>query len=241
MEELYVIITENDVIRLPGQYMIPVVQADGQTSDRPASELLVGETIVVPRDLSNVNEKIVAIAKGGDGIIADLANRISVLEDTLQATNDALLNVQKNIVSLTAEHVQNLFQNEVLLDSIAHRILAAGANAIAHKAQSAKNRAPELVVIENVIPGAIRVTLTDDGVQIEEQNSEGEFVGGEQVSEELRRPEVAAVFGDLVVAYGGELNRAYYVVESTHLEEFRKQASQKAMELTRAVDAAGEE
>jgi len=177
-----------------------------------------------------------------DQIIADLEARVATLESTLIATNDALTNIQRSIVELTADHVQRVFNDDVLVDSIAHRIMVAGANAIAHKAKASKQRAPELVVVEGYVPGAIRVTLTDNGPLIEEQTEDGQWLSGDAISEEMRQPHVLTVFGDLVVAYGGEIGRAYYVLESTHLEEFRKNTSAQAMEvlgsLEKVADAA---
>ena len=176
-----------------------------------------------------------------DQIIADLEARVATLESTLIATNDALTNIQRSIVELTADHVQRVFNDDVLVDSIAHRIMVAGANAISHKVKSSKQRAPELVVVEGYVPGAIRVTLTADGTVIEEQTEDGQWVSGDDISEELRQPHVVTVFGDLVVSYGGQLDRAYYVLESTHLEEFRRQTSAQAMEVTRTVEEAAAE
>lgn len=164
-----------------------------------------------------------------------LQSRIAVLEETLVATNDALVNIQKSIVQMTAHHMQEVFNNDVMVDSIAQRILIAGANAISFKAKASKQRAPELVVVEGYVPGAIRVTLHDNGVLVEEQTETGDWVTGDAMSEELRQEEVITVFGNLVVSYGAELNRPYYVVESTHLEEVRAQANAKALEVTRAI------
>lgn len=167
--------------------------------------------------------------------VEELETRVKNLEETLIATNDALVNIQKSIVDLTANHMQEIFSNDVMIDSIAQRMLIAGANAIAFKAKSSKQRAPELVVVEGYIPGAIRVTLHDNGVLVEEQTDTGEWVTGDAMSEELRQEEVLTVFGNLVISSGGELNRQYYVVENTHLEEFRAQTSAKAMEITRSI------
>lgn len=173
--------------------------------------------------------------------IAELESRVQTLEDTLIATNDALTNVNKTLVELTADHIQRLFQEPVLIDSIAQRILIAGANAIAHKAKHSKERAPELVVVEGYVPGAIRVTLTDNGPVIEEQvKGTQEWVSGDALSEGLKDERIAHVMGDLLISYGAVVDRPYYVVDSVELEEFRKETSKKALQVTAQVDQAEE-
>jgi uncharacterized coiled-coil protein SlyX len=170
--------------------------------------------------------------------IEDLTSRVAQLEEALIANNEALGNLQRTLVELTADHMQRLFNDPVMVDSIAQRMFIAGANAIAHKAKQSKERAPELVVVEGYVPGSIRVTLTDAGVVLEEQDkSTQKWVSGDALSEGLNSEQVQHVMGDLVVSYGGVHDRPYYVIDSVALEEFRKETAQKAMEVTAATGA----
>jgi len=171
--------------------------------------------------------------------IQSLEDQVAQLQNALIANNDALAHIQRTIVELTADHIQRLFNDQVMLDSIATRIFVAGANAIAHKAKNATNRAPELVVVEGYIPGSLRVTLTEEGPVIEEQLTDTqEWVSGDQLSEKLRSDQIQHVMGDLLISYRAEIGRAYYVTDSVALEEFRKETAKKAMEITAQVDDA---
>jgi uncharacterized coiled-coil protein SlyX len=169
-----------------------------------------------------------------DNRLSALEQRIAELETQLVASNDIILGLRKDIVTITADHIQRLFADQILLDSIAQRVFVAGANAIAFKVSKSKERAPELVVVEGYVPGAIRATLTDDGTVLEEQDSEtGEWIGGDALSENVRG--VATEFGELLIAYGAEMNRAYYIIDNISLEQYRESVSAKIMETREAV------
>jgi len=228
-----------------------VVREDGQTVT--VSELQVGDKIEVTRNMAIFREEILEISPVEQEVseeereasqeerIEALQARVTQLEETLVATNDALMAVNRTLVELTADHMQRLFNDPVMVDSIAQRMFIAGANAIAHKAKQSKERAPELVVVEGYVPGSIRVTLTDAGVVLEEQDkSTQKWVSGDALSEGLNSEQVQHVMGDLVVSYGGVNDRPYYVIDSVALEEFRQETSKKAMEVTAATGANGE-
>jgi uncharacterized coiled-coil protein SlyX len=228
-----------------------VVREDGQTVT--VSELQVGDKIEVTRNMAIFREEILEISPVEQEVseeereasqeerIEALQARVTQLEETLVATNDALMAVNRTLVELTADHMQRLFNDPVMVDSIAQRMFIAGANAIAHKAKTSKQRAPELVVVEGYVPGSVRVTVTDNGVIVEEQDkATQQWVSGEALSEGMRDAKIQHVMGDLVVSYGGVNDRPYYVIDSVALEEFRQETSKKAMEVTAATGANGE-
>lgn len=170
--------------------------------------------------------------------IAQLEAQVAQLQESLIQANDAMLAINRTLVELTADHIQRLFNDDVMIDSIAQRVFIAAANAIAFKAKQSKQRAPELVVVEGYVPGAIRVTLTEDGPLVEEQHTATQkWLSGDEMSEGLKNEKVQHAMGDLVISYGGQIGRAYYVIDSVALEEFRKETSKKAMEITAATGA----
>lgn len=220
-------------------------------TDVRADELVVGDSYTVTRGGAQLRETVteVLVAEEGEAreflqeariakledLLADQGSRLETVEHALESANTALLNIQRNIVEMTAAHIDRIFSDQVMVDSICQRILIAGANAISFKARASQQRTPELVVIEQPIPGAIRVTLLDQGgVLVEEQLVEtGEWVSGDKLSESLQADVIPEVFGNLLVGYGASVGRPYYVVEDVHLETFRKDAqagAKKALE-----------
>ena len=173
-------------------------------------------------------------------LVAAQGERLETVENALESANNALLNLQRTIVELTASHVERVFTDPVMADSLAQRFFIAGANAIAHKARQSKERTPELVVIEQAIPGAIRATLKEEGgVLVEEQLKDtAEWVTGDQLSEEMRSDVIQEVFGNLLAASGCSIGRAYYIVEDVHLEQFRKEAAIGARAALTSVEGA---
>lgn len=173
-------------------------------------------------------------------LVVAQGERLETVEKALETANDALLGLQRTIVELTAAHIDRIFSDQVMVDTLGQRFFIAAANAIAHKARSSMERAPELVVIESPIPGAIKCTITESGeVKIEEQLKEtGEWVTGDQLSEEMRSTTISEVFGSLLAGYGATIGRAYYVVEDVHLEEFRKEAQTLARQTLQSAAGA---
>ncbi|MNH68846.1 hypothetical protein D3C73_209330 [compost metagenome] len=221
-----------------------------------ASELVVGDTYQVIRDGAVFSETVegiqaasqdeeneyrqnVRIAKLED-LVTDLSSRLETTENALESANNALLTIQRTIVDMTAAHIERLFNDQVMVDSLSQRFLIAAANAIAFKARASAQRTPELVVIEQAIPGAIRVTLLEEGgVLVEEQLTDtGEWVTGEKMSESLQAEVIPEVFGNLLAGYGASIGRPYYVVEDVHLETFRKDAQAGAKQALEQVAGA---
>lgn len=169
-----------------------------------------------------------------DNRLTSLEERVAQLESSLLQANDTIIGLQRTIVEITADHVNRIFNDQVLLDSIAQRVLVAGANAISFKAKASRQQAPELMVVEGYLKGAIRVTLNDEGVLVEMEDNpgSGNWVTGEELPEGMRSPEVAHVFGDLLISYGAEVGKAYFIMEKGDIEAARAEANKAALALT---------
>lgn len=169
-----------------------------------------------------------------DNRLTSLEERVAQLESSLLQANDTIIGLQRTIVEITADHVNRIFNDQVLLDSIAQRVLVAGANAISFKAKASRQQAPELMVVEGYLKGAIRVTLNDEGVLVEMEDNPGtgNWVTGEELPEGMRSPEVAHVFGDLLISYGAEVGKAYFIMEKGDIEAARAEANKAALALT---------
>lgn len=169
-----------------------------------------------------------------DNRLTSLEERVAQLESSLLQANDTIIGLQRTIVEITADHVNRIFNDQVLLDSIAQRVLVAGANAISFKAKASRQQAPELMVVEGYLKGAVRVTLNDEGVLVEMEDNpgSGNWVTGEELPEGMRSPEVAHVFGDLLISYGAEVGKAYFIMEKGDIEAARAEANKAALALT---------
>lgn len=169
-----------------------------------------------------------------DNRLTSLEERVAQLESSLLQANDTIIGLQRTIVEITADHVNRIFNDQVLLDSIAQRVLVAGANAISFKAKASRQQAPELMVVEGYLKGAIRVTLQDEGVLVEMEDNpgSGNWVTGEELPASMRSPEIAHVFGDLLISYGAEVGKAYFIMEKGDIEAARAEANKAALALT---------
>lgn len=155
--------------------------------------------------------------------IKALQSRVIQLEDQLKAH-------QQQIVNTVAMQLQTFFTNPVMVDSLAHRLLIAGANAIAHKASHSTERAPELTVLEGYIPGALRAILNTDGsLSIDQQLKGAINAGGEWESATALYEEKGVLdsFAQLLSAFGAEAGRVYYITDTvtaqTHREKMAKE------------------
>lgn len=155
--------------------------------------------------------------------IKALQSRVIQLEEQLKAH-------QQQIVNTVAMQLQTFFTNPVMVDSLAHRLLIAGANAIAHKASHSTERAPELTVLEGYIPGALRAILNTDGsLSIEQQLKGATNAGGEWESATALYDEKGVLdsFAQLLSAFGAEAGRVYYITDTvtaqTHREKMAKE------------------
>jgi hypothetical protein len=156
--------------------------------------------------------------------------RIAQLEGEVAQLKSALTQLQQQTVNTVAQQIQHLFTNQVLIDSIASRILVAGANALAFKAQQSNQRAPELQVVEAYVPGSYRAALADDGsVSLEAQVKGSTNAGGgwESIVEDFSKRGIIDQFVQLLAAYGAEVGRFYYVIDSVSLAEHREKLGKK--------------
>lgn len=172
--------------------------------------------------------------------IAQLESQVATLMTTLETTNNIVLGLQRTIVEMTAAHIDRLFSDPVMVDTLAQRFLIASANAIAHKVKTSRQRTPQLVVIEGQIPGCVlRARLNEEGsVEIEHQDKEGVWVGGDELPEDFRSEELRNTFGGLLLSYGAEVGRTYYITDDIARDEFREQAARQAKEHLDGVNQA---
>lgn len=224
-----------------------VQKKDGdQVAEVEASKLVIGDILVITGQGQEETreEPIVEVSAEltvEELRIEQLEARVKQLEASAIHTNDVLLRLQNTIVELTADHIQRLFSDEVLLDSIATRIFVAGANAINYKVKASNKKAPELVVIEGYLPGALRAKLEESGevvIEIEDSTNPGNWLSGEFLTDKLKTPEVRAIFGDLLIAYGAEVGRHYFIMDSHDVEEARKKTATMAAQVLAADEQA---
>lgn len=127
-------------------------------------------------------------------------------------------------------YMDNLFRNPVMLDSLASTIFSRGVAAFNFRAQHSTQRMPTLVVSENYIPGAIRVTLDEQGALFAEQQligSKDENDGWEPSPSVNDDQTVKDAVRSLVLSYGGVANKAYYVLDDISLDTYRKELSDR--------------
>lgn len=194
-----------------------------------ATNLNPGDVISQPDQAGDVVVVTATIVEVTD-VLAANSSRISTLEKALATNNEIVMNLQRTIVELTATHVDSIFSDPIMVDTLAHRFAIASANALLQKVKTSQHRTPELVVIEQEIPGAIRVTLQENGVTlIEEQlKDSGEWASGDQLSETMQSDTIHEAFGNLLITYGAHVGRPYYIVEDVYLENFRKENALRA-------------
>ncbi|MCY1281944.1 hypothetical protein D9M68_19970 [compost metagenome] len=216
-----------------------------------ADKLLVGDRIKVTRDMAQFIEEVEAVEHvpsleecvESEALIAErriqlLESRIETLETALIANNQAVQNFQRSIVELTAQHIETVFKDEVMIDTLAQRFFIAAANAIAHKAKNSRNRAPKLVVVDTMIPGCvIRAKLTAEGFAVIEMlDKEGVWATGDELPEQMRSEQIKTTFGNLLLSYGAEVDRAYFITEDVALEEYREAIAAEAQAVVKAVE-----
>ena len=143
--------------------------------------------------------------------------RIEQLETKVKELEALIDRQNQSVVEICANHIQRLFQDPTLLDSISYRILLAGANAIHFKASQSEERAAELIVIEGYIPGALRASIAEDGSFSIDQQLKGatnQSEGWESAIELYQEKGILDTFRELVAAYGAEANRFYYITDT---------------------------
>lgn len=165
--------------------------------------------------------------------IKALNARVGELEDQLKAH-------QQQIVNTCAAQLQSLFQNQVLVDSLTHRMLIAAANALAHKASQSQERAPELVVLEGYIPGALRAIFNEDGSMTVEQQLKGAVNAGgnwESATAFYEEKGILTQFAQLMAAYGAEAGRVYYITDTVTASAHRDKLAREMAANVTATEA----
>lgn len=167
--------------------------------------------------------------------------RLELLEQQILGLQQQLQASQMQIVEVVAGQIQNLFGNQILIDSMAARFFTAAANALAFKVSHSQERAPELVVMEGYIPGSIRIALAEDGsVSIEQQvkGSSSISEGWESSLADFDAKGLTEKFKQLLASYGAEAGRVYYITDSVTQQKHREaMATQLASDVRPADDA----
>lgn len=215
-----------------------VLQGDtfSYTKDGVTFSGVVIEVLPVEQELDhegNQDKRIAAL----ETLIAAQASRIATLETALVANNQAVQNFQRNIVELTANHIERLFSDPIMIDTLASRFFVAGANALAHKAKQSRDRAPQLIAIDNMIPACtLRAKLTQDGVTVVEHiDNEGVWIGGEELPEAYRSEQFLNAIGNLLLSREAVVDKFYFITDDVTFDNFREAAQQGAAENLKAV------
>lgn len=156
--------------------------------------------------------------------------RIEQLETKVKELEAMIDRQNQSLVEICANHIQRLFQEPTLLDTISYRILLAGANAIHFKASQSEERAAELIVIEGYIPGALRASIAEDGSFSIDQQLKGatnQSEGWESAIELYQEKGILDTFRELVAAYGAEANRFYYITDTVTRQKHLDAAAAK--------------
>lgn len=174
---------------------------------------------------------------------AEILQRIHALEEEnkqIPQLKAQLENLQQGVVNVVATQIQSLFTNPVMVDSIAHTVLIAAANALAFKARASQDRAPELTVVEGYIPGALRAILNEDGsIEIAQQLKGAKNAGAswESANAEFEERGILGSFTELLAAFGAIAGRVYYITDTVTLQQSReKLARELAAQAGPAID-----
>lgn len=215
-----------------------VLQGDtfSYTKDGVTFSGVVIEVLPVEQELDhegNQDKRIAAL----ETLVAAQASRIATLETALVANNQAVQNFQRNIVELTANHIERLFSDPIMIDTLASRFMVAGANALAYKAKQSRDRAPQLIAIDNMIPACtLRAKLTEDGVTVVEHiDNEGAWIGGEELPEAYRSEQFVNAIGNLLLSREAEVDKFYFITDDVTFDDFRQAAQKSAAENLNAV------
>lgn len=157
-------------------------------------------------------------------------HRIEQLETKVKELEAMIDRQNQSLVEICANHIQRLFQEPTLLDTISYRILLAGANAIHFKASQSEERAAELIVIEGYIPGALRASIAEDGSFSIDQQLKGatnQSEGWESAIGLYQEKGILDTFRELVAAYGAEANRFYYITDTVTRQKHLDAAAAK--------------
>lgn len=165
--------------------------------------------------------------------MSSVEQRIEQLEAQVKELQSIVNQQNQNIVEVCASHLQQLFQNQTMMDSIAYRMLLAGANALVFKAQQAEDAPGELVVIEGYIPGSLRASIAEDGsFSIDQQlkGSTNQAQGWESAVAQFEEKGILDTLRELLAAYGAEANRNYFITDTVTLKKHRARVSSQLTE-----------
>lgn len=163
--------------------------------------------------------------------------RVSELSKELSTLREQQITgvMTEGLVTHIAQQFQALFQNPVMVSSIASVLLATLQNALAFRAGHSKERLPQAMIVEHYIPGSQRVMLTGEGELIIEQqlkDSEGADDGW-QVDTELGNIEGASdAVRDLMMSYSAEGDKYYYLTDDLTVQQHREDAARRLKEAT---------
>ncbi len=173
--------------------------------------------------------------------VARLNQRIAELEEKLVIATGGLSQngLGQGVVEHIAHQIQHLFNNPVMLSSIASALLATMQNALAFRAGASKDRQSQLVVIGKYVPGSLRAMVTEEGALVVEEPVQGE---GEQENdvvawkelefdEELRADTHQAI-RSILDEHGIDAGRHYFLIDDITLQRHREDARRLLEEAT---------
>lgn len=141
----------------------------------------------------------------------------------------------EGLVNHIAQQFQALFQNPVMVSSIASVILANLQNALVFRAGQSKERLPQAMILDYYIPGAQRVTLTETGELVVEQQLADSRTADEGWELDTTLAEVSGAdeaIRDLMMSYNAEGNKPYYLTDDLTVQKYREDASRRLEEAT---------
>jgi len=166
--------------------------------------------------------------------LESLAARIAVLEtqnaELKQELKTKTETIMRDLVQISAQQLQMLFENEVMAGSVASNLLTAMQNALLYKASGSKNRKPTLLIVKDYVPGSSRIALSEEGVlSLEDQAADAADAEAPWVSRSavVDDPELCKVFIQLVQSYGLEPGQYGYAITDLALQDYRQSLTEK--------------
>lgn len=164
---------------------------------------------------------------------AKLSQALQELQENMMVDDGVSRKTANFISKVSADQFAALFQNEVTLDSLASAILNRAQNALVYKAQTSKNRAPQLLVLDHYFPTAMRAQLSETGqltVWHQLEGSVGEQEGWEVDRRFTEDPAFKAPIQELLASYGVAADTYVYLIDDINLQERREQLSAQALD-----------
>lgn len=167
--------------------------------------------------------------------IEELEQRCAKLEEETRAKTETIL---RELVTISATQIQQLFENDVMLTSIASNIVTSIQNALVFKASSSSNRKPVMMVIRDYAPKSMRVVYRENGELVVDQQAvdvvdpDGEWTP----SPYLQNPDFLNAIRALLLSYGVEADETVYVLTDLDLDEHRQKLSEAIARQAQALD-----